>query len=389
MIFKAAVLMSICFGLTACPNLVKKPKSKSGAKVITVKGDPNIFIKDTVLNGVRALPVGISSVKVWELAASGFQEEAVITDVDAVVKEQTPKESDAPTVYPLEARAVNDQLIIEGQFAGAIAHFIFSRTPNGWALYSYKWAGRTGVIGQSGPQIIHTSVLADLSAFSLLLQDNSPGKKMVASLNFIRQKSIVKRMGDKLYEYYFGKGVKVGWTKQKNRTMLICGNLPEPVNQIVAEEAQRWNTALQGKLKLQAVARTSCPPFSDLNSQTFAFTTDWIEIAGEHAVAAQTLNIAGEGRGEFIDGDIFYLLGEYQEHPKGMLPAETVISPQFVGTPEFQQSLRKVTLHEMGHFLGLHHQFNPAVSSIMSYSKDKTAKLYDYDIKAIQALYAD
>ena len=48
--------------------------------------------------------------------------------------------------------------------------------------------------------------------------------------------------------------------------------------------------------------------------------------------------------------------------------------------------MKKLILHEMGHALGLDHQFD-GTPSIMSYDFESPAELTDYDKAAIQDLY--
>jgi predicted Zn-dependent protease len=50
--------------------------------------------------------------------------------------------------------------------------------------------------------------------------------------------------------------------------------------------------------------------------------------------------------------------------------------------PELTRTLK----HEMGHFLGLDHQFKDEIHSIMSY-RPSDDELFDYDKKAILELY--
>ncbi|NJM10455.1 MAG: matrixin family metalloprotease, partial [Bdellovibrionaceae bacterium] len=115
---------------------------------------------------------------------------------------------------------------------------------------------------------------------------------------------------------------------------------------------------------------------------------EWIEIAGDGAVVAQTLFLAGEGQKELIDGDIFFLLGELQEAVDKVAPGRQITDPMFMISPKLVDSILQTNIHEMGHLLGLHHQFDPSISSIMSYKDDRRG-LQDYDVKAIQALYED
>lgn len=52
---------------------------------------------------------------------------------------------------------------------------------------------------------------------------------------------------------------------------------------------------------------------------------------------------------------------------------------------EETESLQSTTAHEFGHLLGLHHQFDKSLKSIMSY--DGTDYVTAYDTEAIARLY--
>ena len=56
-----------------------------------------------------------------------------------------------------------------------------------------------------------------------------------------------------------------------------------------------------------------------------------------------------------------------------------------VSIDQISTYLYKTARHELGHLLGLAHQFD-GTRSIMSYEKEDV-EIYDYDIEAIQELY--
>jgi len=384
--FQATLIALIALGLSACPN---HSKSKSGGTVKRVKGDPAVFIRDTDLNGLRALPLSTSAVSnEWSFDLSGFEEAEAVTDTDQMVKDQTPDESKSKAQNSkIIARVSDDQWIFEGRHGSEELRFVFRRHPQGWLLNDFKIGKYVFTAGSANMAIVHTSYTEDLRAFSLLIHDKTPGKRAVAGLTFVRWQPLIKVLGNTAYEYLFGKGVKVGWKKGKELKLLVCGNIPAVLPQIVQQEADKWAKALGERLMLSTSTRPSCPPFSDLNTRTFTFPSEWIEIVGDSGVSAWTQPIAGEGRGEILDADIFYLVGEMQESLALRGHKNSVFSPEIIGNPSIQRTISTTALHEIGHLLGLHHQFNPSIESIMSYSDKVEAKLYDYDVKAVQHLY--
>lgn len=388
--FYSVVLISIlAFGLTACPQNSGKTKKSPGVK--RVKGDPNIFIKNTALNGNTPLPLSVaSSATSWELAVSGYAEGSAEVDVQARRQSQVPKEKEVVENEYLTSEIRGNQWVLSGNFRKSPVKLIFHRAGDGWILHRYEAEGKSVVLGApKSDAVVHTSVRPDQTAFSLLLQDKTMGERSVVSLTLIHAKPDLSKMGEKIYEFMYGKGVKIGWRRDVPRKMLICGSLPAILPQLVSQAAAAWSKALEGRLDFTTASRPVCPPFSDLNTQTFSFTTEWIEIAGDDGVEAQALTVAGPGREEFIDADVIYLMGEHQEVLNSKGAKVHVLSPEYLSVPSVQRNILHTSIHEIGHFLGLHHQFDPSIDSIMSYSENTEPKLYDYDVKAIQHLYSD
>jgi predicted Zn-dependent protease len=386
-LFQAVVISIFAFGLTACPQNTGKNKKSPGVK--RVKGDPHVFIKNAAMNGNTPLPYNVAnSATSWELAVAGFAEGSAEVDTNTLVQEQAPKEKQESKFLSSEIRG--NQWVISGVYQKTTVKLIFHRAGEGWILQRYEADGKSVTLGApKSDAVVHTSITPDQTAFSLLLQDKTMGERSVISLTLTHAKPAVKRMGDAVYEFLYGKGVKVGWRRDVPLKILICGSLPAILPQIVNQAAAAWSKALEGRMELKTATQVACPPFSDLNTRTFSFTTEWIEIAGEDAVTAQALTLTGPGQENLLDTDIFYLLGEYQEELNAKGIKENVLSPEFLSKPGLQASILRTSIHELGHSLGLHHQFNPSIDSIMSYSKNREPKLYDYDVKAIQHLYSD
>lgn len=84
-------------------------------------------------------------------------------------------------------------------------------------------------------------------------------------------------------------------------------------------------------------------------------------------------------RGEIINSNIFLWNDEMLKLGYSFKDANT-------SNNSYKLSLH-VLIHEIGHFLGLHHQFKKDVPSVMSYSSDNFVELQTYDIQAIQHLY--
>ncbi len=388
---RLTLLSLFSLGLAACPGMGKGSKANSGASVKRIKGDPDIFVKDTAMNGPRALPAGISEASAsWQFDISGFEEESANVDVAAVIKEQTPGEAKQTSfAYPLQSQTDGSRWTLDGIYSGQPARFIFLRSANGWVIERFRLKGQEIIVAQSAAKVIHTSVRPDLSAFTILVQDKTPGRRYLHGLTFLRAKPARERMGNTVYEYFFGKGVKVAWSRKTSRTLLICGEVSPILTNIVQNQVAEWSRVLAGRLQFRTQSRAKCPPYSDLNTQTLVFTSGWIEIAGDGGVPAQTMILSGEGREELLDGDVLFNMDEYQEAFDKMGLKMSVLGPEALNRPGLRKEIGMTTLHEIGHFLGLHHKFDANYPSIMSYDEKREPSLTDYDIKAIQALYSE
>ena len=384
-VIQIALLLLSVFSLTACPH--GKGKSKGGPGVKRVKGDPAIMIRGTLQNGNQTLPLALVATSEWSLGAGGFQEEAAATDVNEVLETQKPSAKVKDSENYAVTRLVGDQWVASGMLDSKPIQIVFNREGQGIRARTLTLAGKTSNLDVGPIQVVHTSVTPTGDAFNLLLQNTTPGERAVMSLNFIRSQAPAKSFGNKIYEYMFGAGLKIGWIKTEPRVLYICGDIPSSLAQIPEREALKWSMALHGKLDFKTVRRKACPPFSDLNTQTYFYATDWIEILGDAKVSALTMSMSGAGSKNLLDADVVVLLGEFQEDLDNYSKGRNVMDPRVLNLPQLQAMLAGAALHEIGHLLGLHHQFNANYPSIMSYAKDRKTQLYGYDVEAIAHLY--
>ncbi|MBC87232.1 MAG: hypothetical protein CL677_08645 [Bdellovibrionaceae bacterium] len=178
---------------------------------------------------------------------------------------------------------------------------------------------------------------------------------------------------DKNYKYILGPGVKTRWPVGSEIQLNFCTQRPYTFT-----GAEKWNETLEGKVKITSEVVTEYPPFSDLNTRCVYVVENYIleNPKKQRRLLAETVLAMNRRSQKIIDGDIFYYRAEVEAFGWDFYDYR------------IKGQLDETHTHELGHFLGLHHQFDDDTESIMSYDPHIEDKLYDYDIKAILANYS-
>jgi hypothetical protein len=378
------IAVTAIFFVTACG----KKSSNKGGGIRQVKGDPFVFVKGSAMNGTNSVPQAFfSDGASWSLDMRGFAEEPPEQPKGNI---EDGEEAPDPSSNEAEQRRLSE----EGQFQATAGGFTFK---NSFLRARFMKNDVTGTIQlhsiesakpgkESSPyvvgkdiRVLHTSF--NDQAFSILIQSDVPGDRFVIDMFFSHSGPIplTKDTSDNYY-YLLGKGLKFQWPQDHAQTLVLCGDPGRGAAEAFERGANAWRPYLAGRLQFQTYAQTSCPPFSDVNSRVTVFVDDWIEIVGPQAKAAFTTSAFYYGKGEIADSDIFFLRGEWQEMIGGFANLKKNDTH-----PRIVQAYYETLAHEMGHFLGLHHQFDHGVPSIMGY--DDVSYITNYDSAAIQALY--
>ena len=379
-------------GTLACSQ---KGEYTSNRIVIPVKGDPYTFVAKTEMNHQVSLSKElVQSIGKWNLNSSGFEEARAEVSVSKAVAGQQPEKTIVDFSKLLDNTYSFSKMDPEGQTVELApreqnetnpARYKFILRDGAYALSSISSSRGTMEVG-TDLQILHTSIANDQSAFSILLYHPAPGDRALVSLTFAKNLGgEPKKTGHLLstaYNYLFGPDIAVNW--KSGQSIALCGDAPPPFRQAFHEAVQTWKGALQNRLKLESSDQASCPPFSDLNTRTVTFVDGWIEIYGaDDAVLGETLDTPNLSASALIDGDVFILKKELQEAIDHYRPGLSVDSPEIYNRVEIQSMIKRTLTHELGHFLGLHHQFEK--DSIMGYSGINELTTYDRD--AIEGLY--
>ena len=176
------------------------------------------------------------------------------------------------------------------------------------------------------------------------------------------------------YNYIYGPGVVVPWKLDATRkvTVDICPSMSQKLSSTRIKSAlEAWEAPFAFKTnKLDIVLNelTVCKPFSDVDQHSIHYIDSYLTIQQEDAYNAGFTMIHSDlSVGNIFDADIVILGAE-------------IAKDESFDAYEFG----RVLTHELGHFLGLDHQFD-GTSSIMSYKS--IYNLSEYDDNAITELY--
>lgn len=222
--------------------------------------------------------------------------------------------------------------------------------------------------------VVHYSLRDDGNAFSILVTTNEAvSGKVLLAFSFTRrtyQKLIPKT--DKKYKYLYGAGIEMPWSNKEALELNICGGLvSKKLEDIYKNSIREWDGALKNRLTIKTAHLYDYPPFSDLNTHCIYTVPDYQTIPSPRRMnAATTYTVGNIYQGKLIDSDVIVWVKENAKTGRLL---------------EDQPSLEKSVAHEVGHFLGLDHQFAKEIPSIMSYADVR--QVTDYDVAAIAELY--
>lgn len=352
-------------------------------KNYVVKGDPDLIVAGSQMSPQSLL----TKDNVQELSHYAlhflvtFQQKEKAKDPaadqgDLERKNAPPTEESKEISYRVVVQAVDRETTVL-EFAGFPIQMVLKE----------DGAGRLQLVAMKSGQesldvtALHWSATADKSVFSVLFkyQDAINGKG-VGAIYLKREAEKKKRpLYSRVYQYLAGPGVGVKWNSETTLELEVCGadeDLAHSRNGVAL-----WSEALKGRLDIRLKATKKFKPFSDLK-QRCIYAIDLYDNAPEAYNFGVTVPILDRGSGEIIDSDIIIFNKAFERAKEKLKEKETSEYALLYALDRY----KSITYtHELGHLLGLHHQFD-GTKSIMSYEFDATS-LSDYDVKAIQELY--
>lgn len=376
MAFNKIIFLCLLLTLAACGD---KKSSKIGVEgstslsTIFVKGDPKELIKGSTLDKKSIiLESNIADFDDYSLTnISQFTEKLVIIEKEDTGNPESGNEATeedqtkAGQPFYTFQKSGNDYIYSNPQ-----SNFIFGFTSNNGSLELKNFDTGYAVYDL---QTLHYSLKKSKDAFSILveLQDVDEGRVL---LSFVfakksEQKKILKV--DDHFKYILGAGVAIGWPQKEVLQIDVCGNQYKSTEKAFNAGIQMWKKTLQKQMTIKTNYLSIYPPFSDMNSHCIYTVKDYsTDARRQYKNPATTLTTYDTFKAEIIDSDIFVWVKEVEK------------DGAITGMDHY---LADVTAHELGHFFGLHHQFDEDYKSIMSY--DNVPYITDYDLEAVSYLY--
>jgi hypothetical protein len=266
--------------------------------------------------------------------------------------------------------------------------------------------------GKSYPaKVLHYSISPDKSRFSFLItiEHEKLGQVLISTMFYKNtlEKNVSIKKTNSSFKYIAGPGIKSAWklNEQKQVKIDVCPSVVRGITQQYIESGydssirierttstasmlakssitsaiKKWeqpfrNSGSEFSINLQFPS--TCKPFSDVNQNAIYWVSQYLTLPtndfANPGVAALDLNYQNA---EIIGSDILLFESEINKLDR-------------VSYSNYEK--RKITTrtlsHEVGHFLGLDHNFQDK-NSIMSY--EDIHELGYYDREAITELYSD
>lgn len=224
--------------------------------------------------------------------------------------------------------------------------------------------------------LIHFSMDSGKRAFTLLTYEKENGEKSVSYLQF-RTKPLVnlELRPNTFYKFSSGPGVYARW--KKHIDLNVCGRETGYIHDLAKPAVADWNRYLPANTQIKLSVARRYRPFSDLNQNCITLIDDFLTDPRKNVGNfGMTVTVGDLSELELFSSNMLFFRGEFEK------------TGASYRDPRLRDEFSYTVAHEIGHVLGLDHQFDDKIPSIMSYEYE-ARKATPYDIAAIRELYGN
>lgn len=373
----------ILFGLTLALVSGCGQKKRGGEKkapeeighVVLTHGDPMLLVTGTNLNAQSFFTAEMLE------DFDGFHLGSVVT-----FRQWTPREevTEKTNLEEGQEAATRNQ---KKKMDAKIPWFFEKTSEDSYSLASdnrefvLKWhkiEGRIGLVAlnESPVKVLHYSVNEQKTQMSFLMKlDGFPYGTQVISMFFNKPSKdlfALEEVNPK-FNYLLGEGIKTTW--EQDLKLSVCGSLNAQDVELLSYVNEWARNGKVGQKKFELNLEPQNKPFSDVNVNCIMLVDGYeASVFSKSFVAGVTMPILDNTSQRILGADIMIFKNSFEKHYKGF-PAEE------------KRLLKTTVVHEMGHWLGLDHEFDDRdkFNSVMSY--EKIDSVQPYDLEAIAAIY--
>jgi hypothetical protein len=398
---------------TACGN---EPNGNSQQQVrrVFVHGSPEILLRGTSNQNISFLESASASSFAGFDFSSGIvlsefspleDERSVSSDVDSAVA-RAARLTQNPTglgLFSWQVAGTPSQGVRGLKSSSQVAvpelsdqTWLFADSSSGYVALKAKQdnSGRLAVTEILGIPVdmVHYSITPDRRTMSFLgrTKDQTMGSTLVAASFSQRYRGSTPILRTSTaFSFLAGKGIPYRWQKQ---TIELSLCLPEgdrqarlgadtirteSIHELVQEAWQAWiqNGRVGERPAAMKLLTQNVPPFSDVNTHCVYSVPEYAHEASQEVLTAGlTLPMVNHSLGTIESASVFLF-----EQAIARIPGE--------------RSYLSTAIHEIGHFLGLGHEFDKDADgryrnlSAMAYAENRTVFPTEHDRKAVQELY--
>ncbi|MBK9039743.1 MAG: hypothetical protein IPL83_11360 [Bdellovibrionales bacterium] len=373
------LISSFCF--MGCAK-EKKKSIEGSSKVQTyfVKGDPKNLISGST--GEPSTPFGGDQIRETNnyllTSIIQFTEREVALPPNSnrdLEKENAPRDKESPSKERKTEVSKDFNMIeklngvwsFESQDPGQLKFLLSSDTNGKFKIFALQLREKTLPVTP-----IHFSCSQNCQIMSFLgrYDAEDSGSALVAFYWTKNEPTPPVPIGTKVFNYIFGKGVKIPWNNKSPLPVKICGTQTRKIEKPIRQAVANWSQLLTDRLEIELETVDTYPPFSDLNFHCIQIVDNYLmEQDPEISQHAITIGTSNPITNQMQDSDIIIFAKELEKYED--------FSNDIPG-------LVRTVRHEFGHLLTLDHQFE--TESIMSYNPEDIQCSF-YDAMAIANLY--